>query len=284
MKSDNYFRNFSVSLISSWLGLFALVAFLLVVFCSFMTPDAHELFIFKFTLKNYQALYSNLYLLVFLKSFYLAGVATLFCVILGYPFAYILARKITRYKELLLLLLIIPFWTSSLIRSYAMVAILKTKGVLNALLLSLGIIHEPLQLLFTNSAVMIGLIYNLLPFMILPLYANLERFDNRLLEAAFDLGANKFTAFIKVVLPLSMPGVIAGSILVFLPAMTLFYIPNLLGGAKALLLGNIIENQFLFTHNWPLGSAISIALTVLMGLMLMAYAFTSKNRQQGDFI
>lgn len=284
MKGDSNFRNVSVSIIASWLGVFALLAFLMVLFCSFMTPDANKMFTFHFTLENYKALYSEIYVLVFLKSFYIAGVTTLLCVIFGYPFAYILARKITHHKELLLLLLIIPFWTSSLIRSYAMVAILKAKGVLNNLLMSMGLIHEPMQLLFTNSAVMIGLVYNLLPFMILPLYANLERFDNRLIEAAFDLGANKFTTFTKVVLPLSMPGIIAGSILVFLPAMTLFYIPDLLGGAKSLLLGNLIETQFLFTHNWPLGSAISVALTLLMGLMLLVYWVISKNRQSGDFI
>lgn len=284
MKSDNNFRNFSVAIISIWLGIFALFAFLLVLFASFMQPDSDKMFNLHFTLSNYTALFSSLYALVFFKSFYIAGACTLICILVGYPFAYILARKISHAKELLLLLLIIPFWTSSLIRSYAMVAILKTKGVLNTLLLNLGIIHHPLQLLFTNSAVMIGLVYNLLPFMILPLYANLEKFDNRLIEAARDLGAGKIRTFSKVILPLSLPGIMAGSILVFLPAMTLFYIPDLLGGAKALLLGNLIENQFLLTHNWPLGSAISITLTAIMGIMLVAHWLSSKNRERGDFV
>lgn len=284
MKGDNNFRNISVTIISSWLGVFALFAFLLVLFVSFMQPDSNNMFAWHFTLNNYEALFSSLYIMVFLKSFYIAGACTLICILLGYPFAYILARKVGRFKELLLLLLIIPFWTSSLIRSYAMVAILKTKGVLNNTLLHLGIIHHPLQLLFTNSAVMIALVYNLLPFMILPLYANLEKFDNRLIEAARDLGAGKVKTFTKIILPLSLPGILAGSILVFLPAMTLFYIPDLLGGAKALLLGNLIENQFLLTHNWPLGSAISVTLTAIMGIMLVAQALSAKNRQRGDFL
>ncbi|NNM59603.1 MAG: spermidine/putrescine ABC transporter permease PotB [Legionellales bacterium] len=284
MKSDNTFRNISVSLISIWLGIFALLAFLLVVLLSFMKNDSTTIFSWQFTLDNYAALFSSLYALVFAKSFYIAGACTFFCILLGYPFAYILARKVERWKEPLLLFLIIPFWTSSLIRSYAMVAILKTKGVLNNVLMHLGIIHHPLQLLFTNSAVMIALVYNLLPFMILPLYANLEKFDNRLIEAARDLGAGKIKTFTKIILPLSLPGIVAGSILVFLPAMTLFYIPDLLGGAKALLLGNLIENQFLLTNNWPLGSAISVTLTLIMGVMLIAHWLTSKNRERGDFL
>ncbi len=284
MKNDNTFRNVSVVLIGSWLGIFALLAFLLVVLLSFMKNDTSAIFSWHFTLENYATLFSNLYVIVFAKSFYIAGACTFFCILLGYPFAYILARKVARWKEPLLLFLIIPFWTSSLIRSYAMVAILKTKGVLNNVLIHLGIIHHPLQLLFTNSAVMIGLVYNLLPFMILPLYANLEKFDNRLIEAARDLGAGKIRTFTKIILPLSLPGIVAGSILVFLPAMTLFYIPDLLGGAKALLLGNLIENQFLLTNDWPLGSAISVTLTVIMGIMLFAHWLSSKNREQGDFV
>lgn len=284
MKGDNSFRNFSVAIISTWLGIFALFAFLIVLYTSFIQSNSQTLFNLHFTLDNYETLFSSLYFIVFLKSFYVAGSCTLICILLGYPFAYILARKTERWKDLLLLLLIIPFWTSSLIRSYAMVAILKTKGVLNNVLLHLGIIHHPLQLLFTNSAVIIGLVYNLLPFMILPLYANLEKFDNRLIEAARDLGASKVRTFTKVILPLSLPGIWAGSILVFLPAMTLFYIPDLLGGAKSLLLGNLIENQFLLTHNWPLGSAISVTLTVVMALMLVAYWLSSRNKSEGNFL
>lgn len=282
MKTDNQFRNLSVGIISLWLGIFALFAFLLVFFTSFMSTDPDKIFNWHFTFSNYSTLFSSLYVVVFIKSFYIAGLCSFFCLLLGYPFAYILARKVDKWKDLLLLLLIIPFWTSSLIRSYAMVAILKTKGVLNTILIHLGLIHHPLQLLFTNSAVMIGLVYNLLPFMILPLYANLEKFDQRLIEAAWDLGASKFTTFRKVILPLSLPGIMAGTILVFLPAMTLFYIPDLLGGAKSMLLGNLIENQFLLTHNWPLGSAISVTLTAVMALMLVLQWCFSKNRQEGS--
>lgn len=176
-------------------------------------------------------------------------------------------------------MVIIPFWTSSMIRTYAMMAILKAKGFLNALLLSLHIIHLPLLLLYTNFAVIVGLVYNLLPFMILPLYANIEKLDYRLVDAARDLGANWPTIFRRVIIPLTTPGIMAGIILVFLPAMTLFYIPDIMGGSKSMLLGNLIEDQFQFSNNWPAGSATSIILTVIMALMLMIY----RRKQSANF-
>ena len=181
--------------------------------------------------------------------------------------------------------MIIPFWTSSLIRSYAIVTILKAKGILNSLFIWFGFIHQPLQLLYSGSAVIVGLVYSLLPFMILPLYANIEKLDMRLIDAARDLGATKLTVFRKVVLPLTMPGIIAGIMLVFLPAMSMFYIPDLLGGAKTLLVGNLIENQFLAARNWPMGSTVSIMLTILMGLMLLAYWRSTKiSKEQQELI
>ena len=178
-----------------------------------------------------------------------------------------------------MLLVIIPFWTSSLIRSYALIAIIKAKGILNSLLIALGIIHQPLSILFTNSAVIIGLVYNLLPFMILPIMTNVERLDNRLIDAARDLGANRFTTFRKVIIPLTMPGIIAGSILVFLPAMTIFYIPDILGGAKSILLGNLIQNQFLIAENWPMGSAISAILTLVLATLILIYVWVNRARR-----
>ncbi len=165
-----------------------------------------------------------------------------------------------------------------------MLAILKTHGMLNTLLLSLGIIEQPLQILFTNTALMIGLVYNLLPFMILPLFANLERLDFRLIEAAKDLGANFLTIFWRILLPLTIPGIMGGIVLVFLPAMTLFYIPDLLGGAKSILLGNLIQLQFLATFNWPQGAATSVMLTVLMGLMLLIYWLILKPHQRKELL
>ena len=182
-----------------------------------------------------------------------------------------------------MVLIIIPFWTSALTRTYALMAIFKLKGLLNTSLLYLGIIHDPLQILFTNTAVLIGNVYNLLPFMILPLYANIEKLDPLLIDAARDLGANRFQLFTKIILPLTMPGIIAGILLVFLPAMTLFYVSTLLGDSKQLLLGNLIQNQFLSMHDWPGGSATSIVLTVLMLLLLLFYRRRFKNKP-GDAI
>lgn len=170
----------------------------------------------------------------------------------------------------------IPFWTSSLIRTYAIMILIKAKGLLNSFLLWLGIIHHPLQLLYSTPAVIIGLIYSLLPFMILPLYSSIEKLDHSLIEAARDLGASKFRVFYKIIIPLTKPGIIGGILLVFLPAMTLFYIPDILGGAKSMLLGNLIENQFLQITNWPLGAATSTLLLVFMTLLILAFWKTIK--------
>jgi spermidine/putrescine transport system permease protein len=267
----NPFKYLSLTAVWLWLGLFALIPTLLVVITSFLSHDESQLFRLPFTLSNYTELFNIAYATILLKSLYLAGATVLLCLFIGYPFAYVIARTKSPYKSLLLMLVIIPFWTSSLIRTYAIMAILKVKGLLNSVLLMLGIIHHPLQLLYSNVALFIGLIYNLLPFMILPLYVNIEKLDENLLEAARDLGASWLRIFLRVVLPLTLSGILAGSLLVFLPAMTLFYIPDLLGGAKSLLLGNLIENKFLLIVNWPLGSAMSVMLTILMALMLLLY-------------
>lgn len=236
------------------------------------------------TLENYRRLMNTMYIQIFEKSFIIAGVSTLLCLIIGYPFAFIIARMHGRLKSFLLLLVIIPFWTSSLIRSYALIAIIKAKGILNSILIALGIIHHPLQILFTNSAVIIGLVYNLLPFMILPIMTNVERLDNRLVDAARDLGANRFTTFRKVIIPLTMPGIISGSILVFLPAMTIFYIPDILGGAKSILLGNLIQNQFLIAQNWPMGSAVSAVLTLVLATLILIYVWTKRGSKKDQWI
>lgn len=270
------FKGYSLGLIWFWLSIFSLVPIILTLATSLLSPDISKIVCLKFTLTNYGALFNRDYFRVFIQSLYLASSCTLVCLILGYPFAFIIARSRAKYRPLLLLLMIIPFWISSLIRTYAIMAILKAHGLLNMLLLGLGIIHQPLQILYGYSAVLIGSVYDLLPFMILPLYANLEKLDDSYIEAARDLGANKITTFIKVIIPLSLPGIIAGSILVFLPAMTLFFIPVLLGGAKNMLLGNLIENQFLTANNWPVGSALSIVISLVMGIFILVYRRFSK--------
>ncbi|MCS5708660.1 ABC transporter permease subunit [Candidatus Berkiella cookevillensis] len=272
------FRFFSISLISGWLLVFSLFSFILMLVISFLKDDPEHLAFTQFTLQNYKDLLDPIFLKIFFKSFYVAFLVTLVCLLLGYPFAYIISRLPAKLKNYALLLLLLPFWTSSVVRTYAMMSLLKAKGLLNSLLISLGLIQEPLQILFSNTAVGIGLVYNLLPFMILPIYSHLERFDFSLIEAAKDLGASKFTIFSKIVIPLSLPGIIGGIALVFLPAMTLFYISDLLGGAKALLLGNLIEDQFLTENNWPRGAATNIMLTLIMGAGLAIYWLKGKKR------
>lgn len=268
------FKNFSIGSTWLWLAAFALIPNLLVLLTSLVEQGDTELIRLQLTFTHYVSLFDSVYIRIFLRSIFIALEVTFVCLLLGYPFAFILARlRLSDHlKGLLLLLVIIPFWTSSLIRTYAIVIILKAKGILNSCLLALGIIDHPLQLLYTNTAASIGLVYALLPFMILPLYANIEKLDGRLLDAARDLGANSWQIFWKVLIPLTLPGIIAGSTLVLLPAMSLFYISNILGGAKTMLIGNLIENQFLAARNWPMGSAVSVVLTLLMALMLLAYS------------
>lgn len=284
MKPDLGFRNFSLSLVWFWLVLFAVIPLSLVVATSFVGHGSTLFNATAPTLENYRLLDNPIYIRIFEKSLMVAGLATVLCLILGYPFAYIIARVEHRLKNLLILLVIIPFWTSSLIRSYALIAIIKAKGILNTLLLTLGLIQQPLSILFTNYAVVIGLVYNLLPFMILPIMTNVERLDGRLVDAARDLGANRFTTFTKIIIPLTMPGIIAGCILVFLPAMTIFYITDILGGAKSILLGNLIQNQFLIAQNWSMGSTLSTVLTLLLVTLILIYLWASRGSKKREWL
>lgn len=279
MKHDSPFKFLSLSINWAWLMLFALLPFGLVTIASFLTHDEKHLLQFPTTFFNYAQLNNSVYFRILQESLYLAGTCTLICLLLGYPFAYAIARMSGRLKNILILMIIIPFWTSSLIRTYSMIAMLKLKGIINTLLISIGIIDKPLQLLFSDTAVIIGTVYNLLPFMILPLITNIERLDNRLVDAARDLGANRFTTFRKIILPLTMPGILSGCILVFFPAMTIFYIPDLLGGAKTIMLGSLIQNQFLISQNWPLGSAISIVFTLIFIVLLIIYWHSRHGRE-----
>lgn len=260
-----------IGLIVGWLLLFVFIPNLMIIITSFLTRDDANLIDMTFTLSNYAKLFDKLYAKVVWHSFYMAVIATLLCLLIGYPFAYIISRMPKKMRPLMLFLVIVPFWTNSLIRTYGLKIFLGTRGLLNEGLLTLGLIDKPLRIMYTEYAVMIGLVYILLPFMILPLYSSLEKLDSSYLEAAKDLGASKLQSFIRVVLPLTMPGIIAGCLLVLLPALGMFYVSDLLGGAKNLLIGNVIKSQILNVRDWPFGSAASISLTVLMGLMLFAY-------------
>ncbi|MDO4698962.1 MAG: spermidine/putrescine ABC transporter permease PotB [Pasteurellaceae bacterium] len=274
--ANNKFQTLTVGIIFGWLIFFVLIPNVLVLITSFMTKDSSNLIEFTFSLDSYARLIDPLYSQVLWNSLYMAGISTIICLIIGYPFAFIMAKLPAKFRPFLLFLVVLPFWTNSLIRIYGMKIFLGVKGILNEAMLWLGIIDTPIRILNTEVAVVIGLVYILLPFMILPLYSSIEKIDGRLLEAAKDLGANAFQRFVKIIIPLTMPGIVAGCLLVLLPAMGMFYVADLLGGAKVLLVGNIIKSEFLVTRNWPFGAAISIALTILMALMLYVYYRANK--------
>ncbi|MGI8909577.1 MAG: ABC transporter permease [Rubrobacteraceae bacterium] len=257
--------------VTIWLGLFFLVPLLLILAYSFGTSGIYGGITLGFNPSNYLKVFDPLYLEIIGRTFVIAGLNTIFCLALGYPLAYFIVFKGRRWRNALILLVMVPFWTSLLIRAYAWVVILSREGVANGVLQSFGITDEPLILIFTPQAVLMGMVYSYLPFMVLPLYAALEKFDTRLKEAAQDLGASRWHTFWRVTFPLSMPGVIAGSILVFIPSAGEFVIPDLLGGSRTVMTGNLIQNQFLQARDWAFGSALSVMLAVLLLGAIMFY-------------
>ncbi|MCQ1059515.1 spermidine/putrescine ABC transporter permease PotB [Photobacterium sp. DNB23_23_1] len=264
-------QNIIITIIVSWLLLFVFIPNLMIIGTSFLTRDDANLIEMTFTLDNYIRLFDPLYAKVMMHSFYMALVATLLCLVIGYPFAYAIAKMPEKWRPFMLFLVIVPFWTNSLIRTYGLKIMLGSRGIFNNTLLYLDIIDKPIRIMYTEYAVMVGLVYILLPFMVLPLYSAIEKLDYNYIEAARDLGANKFQTFVKVIFPLTMPGIIAGCLLVLLPALGMFYVSDLLGGAKNLLIGNVIKSQVLNARDWPFGAATSIALTIAMAVMLYAY-------------
>lgn len=221
------------------------------------------------TATNYARLIDPLYFRIFQRSLVQAVVATLLCLVLGYPLAYMIARSPVGRRERLLLLVIIPFWTNFLVRVTAWIVLLRNTGVINNLLQWLGLIKQPIEMLYTEGAVQVGLVYTLLPLVILPLFSALEKQDARLLDAAADLGAPPSRAFWNVTFPLSIPGVATGGLMVFIAAFGMFVVSDLLGGAKQVLIGNLISNQFGRARNWPFGAAASIVLTIVVIILAM---------------
>jgi putrescine transport system permease protein len=269
-----------------WLLLFFVIPFLIVFKISFswMQPiqpgyaplfawvEETQRFMATLNLSNYQVLWQDsLYLSTFLYSVKVAAISTVCCLLVGYPMAYAIARCEPSTRNLFLMLIILPFWTSFLLRVYAWVGLLKTNGVINNTLLALGLIDQPLTLLYTDFAVYIGIVYSYLPFMILPLFANLEKHDHTLLEAAADLGASPMKAFFKVTLPLSVPGIVAGCLLVFIPAVGEFVIPSLLGRTDQLMIGTVLSAQFFSARNWPVASAVAIVLLLMLLLPILLF-------------
>src|SRR5262245_11234535 len=224
--------------------------------------------IWEFTLDNYAAVADPTYLTIVIRSIVFATITTLLCLGAGYPVAYLIGRAPEERRNLLLMLVMVPFWTSFLIRTYAWVTILKNQGLLNSILLGMGLISEPLEMLYTRGAVILGLVYTFLPFMILPIYSSVEKLDGALIEAALDLGAGPLRAFARVIVPLTQPGIAAGVLLVFVPALGIYAVNDIMGGGRVDMIGNIIENQFKGNaRNWPFGAALGTA-------MLLAFGFT----------
>lgn len=256
-----------------YLLLFFVVPLLIVLVYSFLTRGTYGQLVWKFTVDNYVRVFDPLYLSILWRSVLIAGANTVLCLLLSYPFAYAIARmENMRLRGTLLILVMIPFWTNFLVRTYAWRVILGTDGPLNGLLMGIGIIQEPLPLIFNDGAVIVGLVYGYMPFMVLPLYAAIERIDFSLVEAAHDLYADGRAAFLRVLLPLSMPGVVAGSILVFIPSLGTFVTTDLLGGSKSVMIGNLIQSQFLTARDWPFGSAFSVLLmAAVLGATLLYF-------------
>jgi putrescine transport system permease protein len=276
-------RSLVVAVPLLWLVVFFLIPFLVVAKISFSEVliarppyapmwewgDNGE-FIWNAQLGNYAYLWSDsLYVNSYISSIKIAAISTIFALLVGYPMAYYIARSEEPKRTLLLLMVILPFWTSFLLRVYAWIGFLKSNGVINNILLGLGIIDEPIVMLQTDFAVYLGIVYTYLPFMILPLYANLVKLDSSLLEASGDLGARPATTFFLITLPLSMPGVIAGCMLVFIPAIGEFVIPSLLGGPDTLMIGKVLWNEFFSNRDWPVASAVAIAMLVLLVIPIM---------------
>jgi putrescine transport system permease protein len=261
----------------AWLVLFFLVPFLIALKISVadsvigippytpLVASGPEGWQLQLSTDSYGRLVSDdLYALAYLNALKFAAVSTVFCLLLGYPLAYGIVRAPQRWRSLLLLLVILPFWTSFLIRVYAWIGLLNGNGVINNVLLALGLIHQPLALLNNAFAVYVGIVYSYLPFMVLPLYAQLEKLDPALLEAAADLGCRPWRAFLRVTLPLSLPGIAAGALLVFIPAVGEFVIPDLLGGPNTLMIGKVLWDEFFANHDWPMAAAVAVAMLVVL--------------------
>lgn len=280
--SGRTFQRVTLFVIWAWLIIFALIPNILVVLASFLTRDDDTFLALPLTLDNYLRFVDPLYVKVFLHSLSMAAITTIICLILGYPFAWLISRASKRWQSFLMLLLIIPFWTNSLVRLYAVKLIVAANGLLSTALIGMGLIDEPLQILYTQKAVIGGLVYLLFPFMVLPLYAVFTDLREDIVLASKDLGANKYQTFWHIILPLTTPGIISGVLLVLLPAMGMFYVADILGGSRNLLVGNIIKSQFLDARDWPFGAAASVLLTLTMAILIAAYYASSKRIGKTD--
>ena len=251
--------------------LFVLGPLLYMIALSFATNHEGLGVTFRFTLENFRKMADPVYVGTFVQSFQVAIMTTILVVVIGYPFGYFMAKQSKRGKRLLMFLIMVPFWTSSLLRMYGWIIVLQAKGIVNTVLIRLGLIRVPIKILYSYPAVLIGMVYALLPFMIVSVYSSVEKMDWTLVEAAKDLGASNWKAFSTVTLKLTLPGLLSGVILTFIPSMGLFFIADILGGNKIVLVGSLIQDQLGRGGNWPFAAALSVILMILTSLMIYLY-------------
>jgi len=271
LKSNVLPASIMVGPVTLWLGFFIAIPLLYVGVMSFCSIDDHYNLVFKFTIENYTRLFNVEYVQVYGQSILIAFLTTIICIVLAYPFSFLIARTISKNKALLYIMVIIPFWTNSLIRIYGWRTFLGTNGWLNTVLVNLHLISTPVEFLYNRGTTVLGMVYCLFPFMVLPLYTAIEKLDKNLLEASSDLGGKSQSTFRHIILPLTASGIFSGSIMVFIPTLGLFYVSEILGGGNADVIGNLIERQFQSGNNWPLGSALSIILILITLLLVKLY-------------
>ena len=271
MKKNSIFKIIFLAPVIIYSILLILLPLLYIFFLSFCKNDSYGGIIYQFTLSNYINIFNITYLKILLKSSFIGLIATVICICISYPFALILRERSENTRNLMTKLVMIPFLTNSLIRTYGWITLLRKNGVINSGLLGLGIIDKPLQLMYNNLGIIIGMSYTLLPFMVLPVCSAVFKIDNSLIEAARDLGASPMHVFRYIIIPQTLSGVFNGSLMVFIPAIGYFFISDILGGGKVMIIGNLIKNQFLTARNWPFGSAISIFLIFITFFLVKIY-------------
>lgn len=262
-----------------WMIIFIVVPLVLVLYYAFTTGDSQNFSTFRFSIENFKRFFTPTYVKVLVRSVNLALVSTVICLFIGYPIAYIISKEKPKTRNTLILMLVIPMWMNFLLRTYAWLTLLGKNGIINTFIVKLG--FQPLDLLYNDTSVLLGMIYNFLPFMVLPIFSVLVKIDNKLIEASEDLGADKITTFTKVIFPLSLPGVITGISMVFIPAVSTFVISSLLGGNKTNLIGNLIEQQFRYTGDWHFGSTMSFVLMIFI-LIVMAASSKFDKEKEGE--
>ncbi|WP_106769360.1 ABC transporter permease [Paenibacillus faecalis] len=263
-----------------WLSLFLIIPMIIVIGISFLQRDVQGNLVFTFSLEAYKTFFDPLYLGIYWETIVLSVLTTLICLIVSYPLAYYIANASPRIQAWGLILVTVPFWINFLIRTYAWVLLLRTQGVVNTFLINLGWIDQPLQLLYTKGAVLLGMVYNFIPFMVLPIYVALEQMDKRLLDAASDLGASRWKAFRHITLPQSKSGIMTGSVLVYVSVTGMFVVTDILGGAKSPIISNIIQQQFLGARNWPFGAALSVIFVITSLVLIVLFNRAMQARHQ----